>query len=254
VRNVLDLKYLSGGEERKANNVFTWNMSGSFDPEASERRFSQIRSSIRTSIGPIDNISLNHTYDPYEREIVSTSLSAGISLGGGFSYPAVWKLPEHEKLAAAKDLVSGLEEPVPPAPGTDEYGDFEQKPVEQIPPGPSGGPQTGNRWTLSIGYSYSAFGGAASGRPTSKIDMRGTLFFTKRWKLSWSAYYDIENREFTTQQYSLDCDLHCWEAGFVHRRFGTDTSYYFQIRIKAHRDIQYEQGKRGLGSSVPGFL
>jgi hypothetical protein len=84
--------------------------------------------------------------------------------------------------------------------------------------------------------------------------MRGSLSFTRRWRLGWSAYYDIDNREFTTQQYSLDCDLHCWEAGIVHRRFGDDMSYYFQIRIKAHRDIQYEQGKRGLGSSIPGFL
>ncbi|MDD3643060.1 MAG: putative LPS assembly protein LptD, partial [Candidatus Krumholzibacteria bacterium] len=253
LRNVLDLKYLQGGQERKANNIFTWNMSGSFDPEAEQKRFSQIRSSIRTSLGPLDNISLNHTYDPYEREILSTSLSAGISLGGDFSYPAVWRIPEPEKLAAAKDLAAGQGEPEPPAPGTDEYDGFD--PAGDRPgSGPAGGPGSGNRWTLGIGYSYSAFGGAAASRPSSKVDMRATLFFTKRWRLGWSAYYDVEGREFTTQQYSLDCDLHCWEAGFVHRRFGDEMSYYFQIRIKAHRDIQYEQGKRGLGSSVPGFL
>lgn len=253
VRNVLDLKLLRAGQEQKANNVFTWNMSGSFDPEASERRFSQIRSSMRTSIGPIDNISLNHTYDPYDREILSTSLSAGLSLGGGFSYPATWKLPEPEKIAVAKDLQAGREERAPPPPGTDEYEQSEPIEGQTLPPLPGGG-GAGNRWSLSVGYSYSAFGGAASSRPSSKIDMRGSLAFTKRWRLTWSAYYDIENRAFTTQQYSLDCDLHCWEAGFVHRSFGNDTSYYFQIRIKAHRDIQYERGKRGLRSSFPGIM
>jgi len=90
--------------------------------------------------------------------------------------------------------------------------------------------------------------------PTSKVDMRGNLNLTNNWKITFSSYFDIQRREFTSQQYSVTRDLHCWQAGFVHRRFGDDYSYYFQIQIKVHRDLKYEQGKRGLGGTVPGFL
>lgn len=254
LRNVLDLKYLRRGEERRNNNAFTWNMSGSFDPQATERPFSHIRSSIRTEIGPINSINLNHTYDPYEREILSTSLSAGMSIGGSFAYPAAWRLPEREKVAAAKDLEVGRgHDPAERDAGEGEAEDFPAQ-HEGFGAGSAAPGRGGNRWSLSLGYSYSAFGGGYVSRPSSKLDMRAALTLTRGWKLNWSAYYDIEGGEFTTMQYSIDRDLHCWEAGFVHRRFGDDFSYYFQIRIKAHRDIKYEQGKRGLTSGIPGFL
>ena len=264
LRNVIDLKYLSRGEEKKSNGAFTWNMSGSIDPEGKrERTFSNISSSMRTSLGRLASIDLTNTFDPYEREVLSTRFSASMSLGGSFSWPGSWSLPAREKIAAARDMETGRET----GEGADEavledeealfeeYQGYEGFAEEEVVPGPvSGETGSGNAWTLSLGYSYSGFGGVAGGRPSTKLDMRGTLNLTTAWRMTWSAYYDIEAREFTTQQYSLNRDLHCWQAGFVHRRFGDDFSFYFQIQIKAHPDIQYERGKRGLGGSIPGYF
>jgi hypothetical protein len=263
LRNVIDLKYLKDGKEEKKNNAFTWNMSGSYSPELAERPFSNIRSSIRTSLGRLAEISLNNTVDPYEREILSSSFSANMSFGGGFTWPGKWDMPEREKIKVAKEMGS---EPV------DDGADGEEEELDRYdgfvsgyetedmwPDQTSGGlrpgaPGKGTSWSLNLGYSYSGFGGVNASRPTSKVDMRGSLNLTNNWKITFSNYFDIERRSFTSQQYSLTRDLHCWQAGFVHRRFGDDYSFYFQIQIKAHRDLKYEQGKRGLSGSVPGFL
>ncbi len=263
LRNVIDLKYLKDGQETKKNNAFTWNMSGSYSPELSERQFSDIRSSIRTSVGRLASISLNNTIDPYQWEILSSSFSANMSLGGSFSWPGKWEVPEHEKMRVAKELGSAPAE----KPGGDEkdeidtydsfVSDFDQEQSwddQSDGDGVPGAPGRGTSWSLSLGYSYSGFGSSSMSRPTSKVDMRGNLNLTDNWRITFSNYFDIERRKFTSQQYSLTRDLHCWQAGFVHRRFGEEYSFYFQIQIKAHPDIQYEQGKRGLSGTVPGFL
>ena len=263
LRNVIDLKYLKNGQEAKKNNAFTWNMNGSFNPDVSERQFSNIRSSIRTSVGRLASISLNHTIDPYEWEILSTNFSTNMSFGGGFSWLGKWELPEREKIRVAKELGS-VPEKEPEDEEIDELdtydgfiSDFDEEEWETEQPGRSGrpgAPGRGTSWSLNLGYSYSGFGGSSMSSPTSKVDMRGNLNLTNNWKITFSSYFDIQRREFTSQQYSVTRDLHCWQAGFVHRRFGDDYSYYFQIQIKAHRDLKYEQGKRGLGGTVPGFL
>ena len=263
LRNVIDLKYLKDGQEAKKNNAFTWNMSGSFNPDVSERQFSNIRSSIRTSVGRLASISLNHTIDPYEWEILSTNFSTNMSFGGGFSWLGKWDIPEREKIRVAKELGSVPEEE-PEEEEADELdtydgfvSDFDEESWGDEQPGKSGrhgAPGRGTSWSFNLGYSYSGFGGSSMSSPTSKIDMRGNLNLTNNWKITFSSYFDIQRREFTSQQYSIARDLHCWQAGFVHRRFGDDYSFYFQIQIKAHRDLQYEQGKRGLGGTVPGFL
>ncbi len=264
LRNIIDLKYLKDGQEAKKNNAFTWNMSGSFSPELKERQFSNIRSSIRTSVGRLASISLNNTLDPYEREILSSSFSANMSFGSGFTWPGSWTLPEREKIRVAKELGSDHEQELEDEEEDelDTYDGFvsdyeEQEDIwsDQTSGGRRpGAPGRGTSWSLNLGYSYSGFGGASTSKPTSKVDMRGSLNLTNNWKVTFSNYFDIQRRVFTSQQYSLTRDLHCWQAGFVHRRFGDEYSFYFQIQIKAHRDLKYEQGKRGLSGTVPGFL
>lgn len=229
VRNILDLKVQEGDEVVKKNNVLTWNLSGSYDPDAEkDSRFSNISSSVRTSIGRMISVSLNQTYDPKEKEIISTSFSADMSLNGVFSYPAEWRRVEKKKVAAARG-----------------------RPDEEVE-SDGGEPERGERrWSLNLGYSYSARGTGAFSSVSSKVDVRGTISLTRSWNISYSGYYDLERGEFTNQQYSLERDLHCWQASFIHRRFGGQWSYYFQIAIKELPDIMYERGKRGLQSSVP---
>ncbi len=90
-------------------------------------------------------------------------------------------------------------------------------------------------------------------RLDSNVNLSAKVDVTKRWKVSYNAYYNVETREFREQKYSIERDLHCWRASFIHRRFGNEWSYYFQIAVKAHPDIMYERGTRALRSLTSYF-
>ncbi|UCF04312.1 MAG: hypothetical protein JSV33_10210 [bacterium] len=227
IRNVLDLKVMQRGEEVKKSNVITWNVRGSYNPKLPEKqRFSRISSSLRTSLGLL-SFSLNHSIDPYEWDILSTHFSTGLNLSSTFSYPGSWIAPKRERITAAQD-----------AEGAGAYGDGLV--ADQYG---GGGAQS---WSLNMSYSYSQSGQGFSRRVDSQLNLSGQLQVTKGWRITYSSHYDVDSGKFTTQQYSIKRDLHCWQASFVHRKFGNEWSYYFQIAIKAHPEITYERGPRGL--------
>jgi len=256
IRNTFDAKILKGGKESNRK-LLTWNLDGSYDPRSPKgEAFSSIRSGIQASISRLISIRLNHTYDPHNKKITSKTLSIGmnLSIGGSFDYPGGWTKKEKEKVAAAREETEPesdgeempedrkLRDAVDEIDGRDEY-------LYGGPPPPTGG--KGRSWSLNIDYSYSRSGSDFSERTDSKIDLGGRIQLTSNWNISYNAYYDIMNQSFSSQKYSITRDLHCWEASFIHRRFGNEWSYYFQIGIKAHKDIKYERGPRGLMSSIP---
>ncbi len=224
LRNTFDLKVLRGGEEVKKSNVLVWNLSGSYDPQADQDvRFSRISSNITTQAVNFISFRMSHTYDPYEQKIVSQSLTAGLSLNlsGRFGYPAVWSIDEGEALRAAEDAADPKSHD--PTRSRDKQN-----------------------WTLSLGYNISQSGVDNNRRTDSNVRISGNIDLTTNWKVSYTAYYAVEAHEFREQQYRIERDLHCWRASFVHRKFGNEWSYYFQIAIKSHPEIMYERGPRGL--------
>ena len=247
LRNSIDLKLMRGGQETKQSGVFTWYLNGSYRPEkAISEAFSDVSSSMRLQAGSFISFNLNQVWSMEYREIVSTTFSTGFDLRGSFSYPATWKAPERERVAAARDAV--LEKPLSGASGMPEMS--------------AAGP---GAWSLRLNYNLSqstahrlrSDGTIYADRATdSNLDLGGSLSFSKNWRISYYSYYNIEARDFTEYRYAIERDLHCWRASFNHRRFGDGWSYYFQIAIKAHPDIMYEQGTRGIrsfGGSGGGF-
>ena len=103
-------------------------------------------------------------------------------------------------------------------------------------------------WSLNLNYSLSRTGSGDSRRLTSQLDLSGNINLTKSWNISYNAYYDLEAGDLTSQMYTIKRDLHCWQASFVYRHYGDEWSYYFQIAVKAHPEIMYERGARGLQS------
>jgi hypothetical protein len=162
----------------------------------------------------------------------NVSMGVGIDLSGTFSYPGTWKVKQQERIAAAR------EEP--------KAGGGESLP--ELPSVP--GELEGQTWSLNLNYSYSRSESDYSKRVSSKLDITGSIKLTRGWKIAYNAYYDIERRNFTSQQYSISRDLHCWQASFIHRRFGEEFRYYFQISIKAHPEIMYERGNRELSGGA----
>lgn len=225
IRNVFDLKVREGDEEVAKNGVLLWTLGGSYNPDAEpDRRFSNISSNMSTELGGLLGFRMSHTYDPYQKKIISQTISADMSLrlGGSFSYPITWKVDGGERIRAAAD-------------GSLEDAESRLSGEEQ-------------RWSLGLSYSITQTGMDAFRQIDSNVKLSGMIGLTHNWQISYDAYYSIETREFREQRYNIDRDLHCWRASFVHRRFGNEWSYYFQIAVKAHPDIMYERGPRGLQS------
>jgi lipopolysaccharide assembly outer membrane protein LptD (OstA) len=230
IRNAFDLKVLEDSTEVKKNNVLTWNLSGSYDPDLPKNaRWSTISSSIRTGFGRYLSFRVSQTYDPYKKKIMMTSINAGLSLhlNGAFSYPGSWEVEEEETIKAAEGDIG-----TPPVP-------------EDFSPTEAGAGHL--PWSFKIDYTVSQQSRAGGDPYTdSQISMSGMISLTTNWKITYSSYYNVQEKEFTNYQYAISRDLHCWRASFVHRQFADDWSYYFQIAIKAHPDVMYERGPREL--------
>lgn len=244
VRNVIDLKALEGDDEVTKNNVLTWSLNGSFNPKLqANKQFSNVNSSVRTGIGNLLSLSLDHVYDPNQRRILSTSFGAGMNFNGDFSYPGQWQREAQEKIRVARN-----------GSGDDVQGDDFLSMI-------GGGGQT---WSLSLSYKYTerletvydfeTGERTLEPRADSSIDISGNIQLTRNWRFTYRTHYNIEMQDIVEQTYSLARDLHCWQASFVYRTYGDEWSYYFQIAIKAHREIMYERGPRGIQSPYGGYF
>jgi lipopolysaccharide assembly outer membrane protein LptD (OstA) len=232
--NSIDLKFKKGAQEIKSSNVLVWYIAGSYNPELPvSMAFSDISSRSQLRVGNNLTFNMNNRYSPYEGKVLSNDfgMSFNFSLRGPLNYPAVWAVPERERIEAALEGEKGGATP-PPREGLD--------------PG-SLGSTAG--WSLAIGYNLSEAWSEGTPRTIrSNLNYNGSAQLSRGWRLAIHGYYNIEERDFTQQSYRLERDLHCWRASFVHERTGNDWRYYFEIAIKAHPEIKYERGTRAVGS------
>lgn len=79
---------------------------------------------------------------------------------------------------------------------------------------------------------------------------QGTLDFslTPNWRVSYSAAYDFDRGQLTSQDYSLSRTLHCWEATFRRSNSGGVWTYYFRIGVKDLPQLFFERGSRYIGT------
>ncbi len=100
-------------------------------------------------------------------------------------------------------------------------------------------------WDLSLSHSFSRSRGSSNFQQW--LNTRVGLGLTRNWDLDYENRFDLESREIVSQGFKVHRDLHCWEASFRGRFSGREWEYYFNIRVKAHKEIFYEQGERRLG-------
>ena len=65
LKNVLQAKVLKDGEEKKINNLLTWNMSSNYNFTAEQFKLANLRSSIRAKLAGKLNLDFSMTHDFY---------------------------------------------------------------------------------------------------------------------------------------------------------------------------------------------
>jgi len=252
LNNVFQTKIQKGDEEKKLQ-LFSWNLSTSYNFVKPVYKLANLSSSIRTKIGQKLHFDLTMTHDFYAFDLAqgkrSTSLrrtARGIPLprmvsarlGTGFSFsgkrlqaPTAPTPEDTTTNLLADSLLIGRQD--------------EDKPVHPL--------GSGELWKTTFNFSYSV----------SKTDPRQAkenfwmntntrLQITKNWRVSYNARFDLINKTLVSHQLSLYRDLHCWELAITWTPSGYGSSFYLRINVKSPllRDLKIEE-QRGLRSRVP---
>jgi lipopolysaccharide assembly outer membrane protein LptD (OstA) len=228
----------------KISGFLIWALSSSYDPEASkDKGWSNVSSTVNLRVFGT-TLSMNQTIQPYDRQVLSTSIQTRFTLNGShpFGRSEAIKVEELNVVAAA-DTTLRREDESPPV-QYDEMG------------APAGGVgqlalEEGRLpWSLSFGVSYSK---TLHNDPRATVDMTGQFDLTSNWRFTYWASYDVQNREVMGQNFAVHRDLHCWEMSLSRQMLGDEWQFYFRINLKAHPELYGETGQRGLGGFASGL-
>jgi LptD protein/OstA-like protein len=212
------IKWLSGEEEKKKDNLLTWSSSTGYDFLAREKGnepWSSLRHSLQLKPGRSISTSFDLTHDLKEWRRQSLSFRNSLQLAGG----------------SGSGEPSGDESVISTTGGFgDPDGMGHADPGERRTQGSLTGP-----WRLTVVQTFT-LGEEWSSR-SSGLNVSSSISLTSNWRVSASVYYDLDEHEVIRQGFVLTRDLHCWRLNFEKRGSG----YYFRINVLDLPDIKYER-------------
>ncbi len=110
-----------------------------------------------------------------------------------------------------------------------------------------------NGWSLNIAYSlrfsnnprYLNYSVTDKRTKVQTINITSDVSITPKWKVGFSANYDIDAGKFAYSSVDISRDLHCWEMRFHWVPMGPRKSWNFGINVKASilKDLKYDRKK-----------
>lgn len=104
------------------------------------------------------------------------------------------------------------------------------------------------QWRLSLSPSYSFSASRESPddvfKPVKRYQLgaSASIGFTRNWSVSWSSTFDFLKNTFVSHSLDFRCDLECWDMVFNWTPQGVRPGYYyFRINIKKIPDIKWEE-------------
>jgi hypothetical protein len=213
----LQVRLGEGEKVRKLDNLVSMNVTGSYNFLYREQNLDHPLSQLFTSlfIQPPTNMnaSANAIVDVYQgRPLRSLTFNTGIDLTGRAT-----------QRAAAPELAAEQKQTY----YDQDLTDFD------------------DRWQLGLAYSYSGGYDDADWSTNQTVNISARYRMTPNWLVDYSTLYDITNRQFGIQHFSLSRDLHCWTAQFT-RTFapGGEAEYYVRLSVKDQKELFVERGTR----------
>jgi hypothetical protein len=257
LRNALDLKVARGRSDtttteaerlRRLSGVVIWSLSTSYRPDTpSEQAWSRISSALNFVLFGT-NISLNHTIDPYQFDVLNTNATTSIRVVGTHPFGKASRVEVRERNVSAElDTTGGANREFARG-GVDfvQTGDV----ARERPQASELELEQGRLpWSILLGLTYSK---SAGGVTNSTLRVGWEVKLTDHWRIDYSTIYDVEERSMSGQYFNITRDLHCWEIGFSRQQLGDEWQYYFRIGLKAHPELYGESGNRGVGTGLIG--
>lgn len=247
ISNKLQTKYKMGEEIKKNDQLFLLNNSIGYDFEKDrdqgEEPFSPLSSSLRFQPVRAFNSELSLSHNVYSRAFTSLTVRSGMNFAGtlgtgsgmdGLSDGGIGdEYAEEGEWGRADEKSPFDDQETTPLSGSERSGTMRGHDSSSIP------------WTARFSHSFSR--GASRSNFSQWLNANLGVGLTAGWEVSYENRYDLMDREIVSQGFRIHRDLHCWEASFRGRYSGREWEYYFNIRVRAHKELYYEMGERRLG-------
>jgi len=261
IKNVFQAKVKQGEEEKKINNLLTWNMSTSYNFAAEEFNLSKLRSSIRARLPQKLNLDFSMSHDFYDfesKDNTITRINRIISNQWGIPTPRLVEMS-----AATGFRLSGKQIQRPGVGtaaedttviDTAEYDDLSATRAVR-PETVSRKPMSGGKvWDMRLSLRYSANRFNPT-KPKDSFWLNTNLRFqlTKYWGIQYNARFDLLTRDMISHDINIHRDLHCWQLNFTWTPGGFGRGFYLRINVKSPTlsDLKLEsRGGRWEGPSI----
>ena len=251
--NLFQMK-IGEGEEEKKFDLFTYNLSTSYNWKSTQYKMSTVSSSFRAKPARPISLDFGMTHSFYQTDedgnqiprmyITDIRIKDPKSWFGRWLRLTAFRANMRIQLrGTAKTGGTGQATGDLPA-ASESMQDVAVLPGDRLTMDES---VTGFNipWNLSATLSYNE-SRYNPNNPSKKFWLRTNLDFnlTKRWKVSYRAQFDLLEKEAVSQDFVFYRDLHCWEARFVWTPSGRGKRFYFKINIKSAmlQDIKIEKG------------
>lgn len=209
------LKYKSGGEEKRINDIFGFSSRASADLKSKEKKFQHLAHSLAFRPGDVKlgsikipgtktvlrNVGLTYdaqmsfNHNPYEITWQSLALknqyfTHKIMITGSAAYKTWFTRPKNRMFSQMDD-------------SRDDSFDSRDS--------------SGEGWKLSLSQDISASKNLFKPE-NSNLHFDASLKVSKNWQMTYSNYYDLKKSKQLSQSISLSRDLHCWKLELSYSR------------------------------------
>ncbi len=262
ISNTFQAKMVKDDVEQKID-LFNYNISGISYNFVTEK-FSTFSSNLSSKLGKKYNLSLQMSHDFYEYDeenqkptddirrnkygipvprLTSARMSQSFNFSGNRLLPFKGTADTTATRPIPEEELAGSNNPTNLVRGMDKTED-QQKPTA-----------AGNKlWTATLVFSYT-LSNPQMKNETQRFQVTNNikLNITKNWRVTYSSYIDLINRNIHNHSFSISRDLHCWEMSLKWTPTGYGQGYYLIIQPKAPqlKDLKFEDRgggySRGLG-------
>jgi len=254
LNNVFQAKIIKDEKEQKRD-LFSWNMSTSYNHLAKEYKWANVRSSVRTTFGKKLRLDVSMTHDLYKYDFENEIRTSALNFNSN-NMPkprlinARFSTSFNFEGKSVKTLRQKIEEP------EETEDSLEFTPEDDLPGFNMTNNKAGNKlWSSRVSLSYSVNKTKPSvERKTFWMNTNTSLKVTSNWRVSHNARFDLNKMDIVNHSFSISRDLHCWEMSVSWTPSGYGQGFYLRINVKSPnlRDLKFEK-KGGMFRSRANF-